>query len=352
MSLPKFSSDKDFTSSLKREVDNYFENNHIRKRDVPKMYFKSFVILVWFFLSYVLLMSQVSLIGGLICAVSLALAATGVAFCIQHDGGHKGYSNRKIINRLTSWTLDMVGASSYLWHYKHSIFHHTYTNIENYDTDISVGKPIRLSPYQERKWYHRWQHLYSWPLYAFMGVRWHLYGDYHDLAVGSIGPHKIERPKGLELAIFVSGKSVSTFMMLALPMFFFYWWLVIIFYLLVTGIMSLVMATVFQLAHVVDKSKFVLYDEGLVEDSWMVHQIKTTVNFSRKSRLMTWYLGGLNYQIEHHLFPRICHVHYPELSRIVEQKCLEYEIPYNDHGSFWDGIKSHYRWLKKMGNKT
>lgn len=309
------------------------------------MYLKSIIIFVWFATSYIFLLSQSNLIGLAVAAISLGLSATAIAFCIQHDGGHSGYSNRSWLNKLTSWTMDLIGASSYFWRLKHRVFHHTYTNIDQYDTDIDVGKLLRLSPNQELKWYHKYQHLYVWFLYCLMGARWHLYGDFYDYFTRTVGPHKVDRPSGWEALIFWAGKSISISLFLLLPMYFFPAWMAFTTYAFVTGIMSIIMSVIFQLAHCVKVAEFPLD----AERSWAIHQIETTVNFSRGNRLLSWFLGGLNYQIEHHLFPQISHIHYPAIAEIVKKKCEEFSIDYNDHGSFWQGVKAHYHWLKTLG---
>jgi linoleoyl-CoA desaturase len=274
-----------------------------------------------------------------------------VGFSIQHDGNHQGYSKRGWVNRMAGATLDMIGASSYVWHWKHGILHHTYANINGHDGDINAGILARLSPHQHRCWIHRWQHVYLWPLYAFTSPRWHLWGDFKDVITGKIDGHPFPRPKGWDLVQFLGGKAFSIAVLLAIPMMFHPWWVVVLFYFLVTGVIGLVLTTVFQLAHCVEEAEFPapVNEALLMEDAWAVHQVQTTVDFSRDSRIVTWLLGGLNYQIVHHLFPRICHVHYPALSRIVEQTCKEFGIRYSTHRSFWAGIQSHYRWLWRLG---
>jgi len=168
--------------------------------------------------------------------------------------------------------------------------------------------------------------------------------------LGKIGPHKVPRPKGWDLGAFFLGKVVSIGLMLVVPMFFHPWWLVLAFYLLITGVAGVVLTVVFQLAHCVGEAEFPLpAADGQMEDAWAVHQVQTTVDFARSSRFLCWLLGGLNFQVVHHLFPRICHVHYPALSVIVEETCREYGVRYSCHGSFLAGIVAHFRWLKALG---
>ena len=185
-------------------------------------------------------------------AVCVALAMCFIGFAIQHDGNHEGYSRRNWVNKLAGGTLDMIGASSYVWHWKHGILHHTYSNIDGHDSDIDAGPVARLSPHQPRYWFHRWQHIYLWPLYAFTSPRWHLWGDFKDVILGRIGQHPIPRPKGWDLVQFLGGKAFSIAFLLVIPMFFHEWWVVVLFYLFVTGVIGLVLTVVFQLAHCVE----------------------------------------------------------------------------------------------------
>jgi linoleoyl-CoA desaturase len=350
---PKFPRDEvGFHTELQRRVAEYFTRTGLSERDSWRMYAKSAVLLAWFAASYIVLVFfATSLWAAIPLTVSMAAALTTIAFCIQHDGGHHAYSRFEWVNRLAAYTLDLVGASSYLWKWKHGVFHHTYTNIAGHDTDSDAGVFARLAPHQRRRWFHRWQHLYLWALYGLTASNWHLYGDFKDVTKGRIGPHKIPRPRGWDLVGFVGGKALSIGFWLVLPMFFHPWWLVLSFYLFATCVIGVGMTIVFQLAHCVGEAEFPLpeADTNRMAAAWAVLQIETTVDFGRNSRVLTFLLGGLNFQIEHHLFPRVCHVHYPALSRVVEQTCREYGVRYAVHPSFAGGILSHYRWLKRMG---
>jgi linoleoyl-CoA desaturase len=316
------------------------------------MYLKTAVILAWGAISYVCLVFVAQTWWQAVpAAVSLAFALAGVGFSIQHDGGHRAYSRRGWVNWLAASSLDLLGASSYLWRWKHNIFHHTFVNVPGQDTDIEPGAALRLSPHQPRRRFHRWQHLYVWPLYAITASRWHLYGDFKDYLTGRIGPHPVPRPKGWDRAVFWAGKVASVGLLLVVPLLFHPVWVVAVFYLAVTGIMGVVTDIVFQLAHCVGEAAFPQPDPDTrrMGTAWGVHQVETTVDFARGNRPLSWWLGGLNFQIEHHLFPRVCHVHYPALAPIVEAACREYGVRYAAHPTFRAGIASHYRWLRALG---
>jgi linoleoyl-CoA desaturase len=283
-------------------------------------------------------------------AISLAFSLAAIAFNIQHDGGHSAYSDRTWVNRLAALTMDLVGASSYLWRWKHGILHHTYPNVKEMDTDIEAGPIARLTPAEPHRWFHRWQHLYLWPLYGITAARWHLMTDFQEVAKGSIGPHRVPRPRSWDLLCFLLGKVVSIGLLLGIPMIFHPWWIVVPMYFLVAGTVGVTLTIVFQLAHCVGEADFPgPSEDNRMPDAWAVHQINTTVDFARESKLAFWFLGGLNFQVVHHLFPRICHVHYPAISKIVEATCRDHGIVYRTHGSFASGLLSHYRWLRRLG---
>ncbi len=352
---PKFPKDQaGFHAELRRRVDAWFQHSGRPQRDCWQMYLKTAIVLAWFAAAYVLLVFFAQTWWqALPLAIMLAFAMAAIGFNIQHDGGHGAYSRHGWINKLASMTLDLIGASSYLWHWKHGVFHHTYVNITRVDTDIELGSLLRLTPYQPRKRIHRWQHIYLWPLYGIMAARWHLWGDFKDVITGNLGPHRIPRPKGWELALFIAGKVVSIGLLLALPMFFHAWWIVLIFYAVVTGVLGMTLSIVFQLAHCVEEADFLVPEPGtlMMSNPWAVHQARSTVDFARKSRILAWLLGGLNFQIEHHLFPQICHINYPAMSRIVEETCRDYGVKYSVHATFRAGLRSHYRWLRRMGHE-
>ena len=349
---PRFPKDQGFHAEVRRRVEAYFQTTGKGERDSPRMYFKTGIILAWWAGAYALLVFVAATWWqGLLAAALVALAMAAVGFAVQHDGGHGAFSRRGWVNKLAAMSLDLIGASSYLWRWKHGVFHHTYDNVTDVDTDIDTGGIARLSPHQRRRWFHRWQHLYLWLLYAVSASRWHLYGDVKDVVAGTCGPHRIPRPRGWDLVVFVAGKAASVTLLLGLPMLWHPWWVVLLFYAAVTGMIGVILSVVFQLAHCVEEADFPMPDPQTLrmENAWALHQVETTVDFARSSWGLTWLLGGLNFQIEHHLFPKICHVHYPVIAPIVEATCKEFGVRYAVHPSFWGGIRSHYRWLRRLG---
>jgi linoleoyl-CoA desaturase len=348
----KFSGSDGFHKFLKARIDRYFRLTKQSPRDRWQMYLKSAIILSWFFTTYALLVFTASAWWTAIpLAVSLGLSMAAIGFNIQHDGGHKAYSDKGWINRMAAFTLDLLGGSSYVWDHKHNTVHHTYSNITGHDDDIEVGPFARMSPHQPRYKFHRFQHWYLWLLYGGLPIKWQLFDDYYNIARGKIGNYGFARPKGKNLLLFILGKATFLSLAFVIPLLAGHSiWTVIGFYALANWVNGILLATVFQLAHVVEEAEFPMPDEhSKMATHWAVHQVQTTVDFARNNRVLCWFLGGLNFQVEHHLFPRICHIHYPKISRLVENACKEFGVQYNAHTGFWSGVASHVRWLRQMG---
>lgn len=346
-----FNGDNHFHRELRRRVEADFKRTGTRQRDSAQMYLKTAVILATFAVCYIALVFFATT-GWQALALSLVLgiATAGIGFNVMHDGGHQAYSERRWVNRLMALTLDLVGGSSYIWQWKHARFHHTWVNVAGHDSDIDLGILGRLSPEQPWRPWHRWQHLYLWVLYGVTAIRWHLYGDFRDMITGTVGVRPFARPRGWDLAGFVLGKAAFLTLAFALPLAFHPLGPVLLFYTITSAVAGVLLALVFQMAHVVEEAEFPLPDAaGLkIDKPWAIHQLETTVDFARGNRVLSWLVGGLNFQIEHHLFPRISHVHYRAVSRVVEATCHEFGVPYRTHRTFGAGIASHYRWLRQL----
>jgi linoleoyl-CoA desaturase len=348
----KFGTSDGFLSVLRQRVNTYFRSTGRRPRDCLRMYLKTAIVFAWFLASYVLL---VLLAGTWWLAVplviSLGLSMAAVGFNIQHDGGHGAYSDRRWINKLMAMSLDLLGGSSYVWARKHNSIHHSYANITGHDEDIDLGFFGRLSPHQKRLKVHRLQHYYLWALYGLLPIKWQVYDDFRKLVTGRIGGHRFARPLGWDLMTLIGGKVVFFALALGVPLLLLPLWVVLLCYVGASLVQGIALSIVFQLAHCVEEAEFPLprEDTGRMEAAWAVHQVETTVDFARGNWLLSWFIGGLNFQIEHHLFPQICHVHYPKLAPLVEQTCREFGLRYVAHKTFLAGVASHFRWLRRMG---
>ncbi|MFT5369437.1 MAG: linoleoyl-CoA desaturase [Candidatus Latescibacterota bacterium] len=343
-----------FHAEVRKRVDHFFEENGISKNTDWRMVLKTVLILGWLVGAYgLLLYSASSLILAVISAVAIAQGFLLVGFNIMHDGAHGSYSKNARLNWAMSFTLDLVGGSNFFWRHKHNFLHHTYTNIQALDNDVQVFKILRFNPEQPWQPCHRFQHWYAFPAYGLMTLLWVTSGDFQKFFTRKIGDYKLPPLPVGESVLFFLTKFFYFGYMLVLPMFFHPILHVLIFFLLVHVVLGISMTTVFQLAHIVEDNTFPSPDQntGEIDNEWAIHQVETTANFAPKSKLAAWYCGGLNYQIEHHLFPKICHIHYPAISEIVQRTCEEFQVKYVSYPTFHEAVGAHFRALRKLGRQ-
>jgi linoleoyl-CoA desaturase len=348
----KFGTNSAFQLELRRRVDEYFRVTGRRQRDCWQMYLKTAILIAGLAVSYLLLVFVAHAWWQSVpLAILLGLAAAGIGFNVQHDGGHHAYSDHPSINKLMAMTLDLIGGSSYVWHWKHDVIHHTYVNVTGHDSDLNLGFLGRVTPHQPRLAFHRWQHLYLWPLYGFVAVKWQLVDDFRRLIAGRIGSYRVQRPTGPDLVLLVAGKATFLTWAFGIPLLFHPVHVVLFHYGVAALVLGTALTVVFQVAHCVGEAAFPLPAAGAerLERAWAIHQAETAVDFARRSRGVAWLLGGLNFQIEHHLFPRISHVNYPAISKLVEETCRDFGVAYKEYRSFREGVTAHFRWLRRMG---
>jgi len=348
----EFGADRAFENDVRRRVGEYFEKMGRSGKGSPKMYLKTGIILTSFVCFYLLLVFwATNLCQGLVLSILLGLSVAGIGFNVAHDGGHGAFSKTAWVNKLMAATMDLVGVSSYVWFWKHAVIHHRYVNITGYDTDIDVGVLGRLSPHSPRLPFHRWQHFYLWPLYGFLAAKMEFVDDFKRVISGRIGGHGFPRPVGRGLVIFVAGKAVFFSWVFGVPLVFHSLGAVLLFYCVGVAVLGIALSVIFQLPHCMAQADFPVPDEttGRMKNPWAVHQARVTLDFARANRIVGWILGGLNFHLEHHLFPTICHIHYPAITKIVEATCRDHGVKYSEHPTFWSGVVSHYRWLKLMG---
>ena len=341
-----------FRSVLTERVDHYFRETGVRKTGDWRIFLKTAVILAWLAVSYVLLVFfSTSLIAAVISALALAQGLALLGFNVMHDGAHDSYSGSKKVNWWMGFTLDLAGGSHMLWRQKHNFLHHTYTNIAALDDDLHTSGLMRLSPEQKWRPWHRFQHLYAFPVYSLLTLSWLNFNDFQKLFSGRIGHYKLRKSKASDVSLFFLTKMFYIGYALVLPLFFHPFLKVLIAFLAIHFILGFTLSIIFQLAHTVEGNTFPrpADDTATIENEWAIHEVETTANFAPRNRLATWYLGGLNFQIEHHLFTRICHVHYPAISEIVEKTCKEFGISYTSYPTLRSAFVAHYRFLKLMG---
>lgn len=353
LKAPKFPAARtNFQAEVKSRVELYFTERGIASTGNWKLYAKTFLILFYFVAVYVaLVFFHFPVWLGLLLCVALAVGVAAIGFNIMHDGAHGSFSESRTVNDLAANTLDVLGASSYMWKTKHNVVHHTYTNIHEFDDDINVRPLLRLAP--EQKWLsiHKYQHIYGIPLYGLLHIIWIVYKDFLKYFSGKVGNTPVRKMNLKEEIVFWGSKVSFLFFFVFLPIYF----QGIVPFLIGFTVFSLCtgifISVVFQLAHVVGEVEFLLPDKEFhkMENEWAIHQVVSTANFATDSKLVTWFVGGLNFQIEHHLFPKISHVHYPAISKIVKQTCEEFGIKYHEFATTRAAVAEHISFLKRLG---
>ena len=345
---------QDFIRDMKTRVHAYFEETGISKKANAKMVWKTAAMMAMVVGPYLLIMTaQLSLWLMLGLCVVLGVGIAGCGFSITHDALHGAYSSNSKVNAALGMIFDATGGSSYMWKITHNVIHHTYTNIQGVDEDLEVSPLLRLSPTSEYRSFHRYQHLYVLAVYSLTTLFWVFLKDFQYLLRRDLGPYRnIVHPKG-EVAKLLVMKVVYYATVIVIPLLVLdvTWWQFLIGFLAMHFTAGLILSLVFQLAHVIEGPvQFAAEEQRAMEDAWFVHEMKTTADFARTNRLLCWYVGGLNFQIEHHLFPKVCSIHYPAISRIVEEVAEEYGVPYHHHPTLLGAMRSHWRMLKLFGD--
>lgn len=350
----RFPSRRAFYREVIERADAYFEGPRRKRRDMPMMYLKSAVLLAWFAGSWALLVfAAASWWQAALCAVSLGLSIAAIGMCIQHDANHGAYSSRPWVNRLFSCTLDLMGVSSYIWRQKHNVIHHTFTNIEGIDTDLRFGSVTRLTAAQPWYPWHRFQHIYCWLMYGLLLPKWVFHEDFLIFFTRKIGPHEIPKLDRGDVARFAIAKVVFIAWSMVIPALFHPIWQVAVFHVIATLTLGSTLGTIFQSAHCVEGVEFpALPDDGAIEQEWAAHQLETTADFGRHNAVAAWFMGGLSFQIEHHLFPKVCHLNYAALSHIVDEVAARHQIHVRRRDTVREGIAAHYRHMRALGLRT
>ena len=343
-----------FSKALKEKVDNYFAQNQLHTSGGRKLYFKSLLQLSTAVSLYTVLVffTPTVWIAVLLCAL-LGINLAAIGFNIMHEGGHQSFSKYNWLNTIGAYSLNVLGGNSHFWKIKHNINHHTYTNIEGLDSDINVRPFMRLHENQPRHWFHKFQYLYWFILYGVSYITWIFWDDFEKYFTGKIAVGSEKKLDIKEHFIFWITKLSYIGVYIVLPIFMVGLGEALLGFLIVAFICGLSISIVFQLAHVVEGTKFPLPDEhsNKIENEWAIHQINTTANFAIDNKFISWFLGGLNFQIEHHLFPKISHVHYPKISILIKETCEQFNLEYLEYSTMSQAIIAHLTHIKKLGIK-
>lgn len=342
-----------FFKSLKEKVDHYFDSKDLSLTGNTHLYIKCLIQISTAATFYILLVFFTPSVWlSLVLCAALGVNLSLLGFNVMHEGGHQSFSKYKWLNSISSYFLNALGGSSLFWKIKHNINHHTYTNIEGMDTDIEVRPFMRLHENQERYWFHRFQHIYWVILYGSSYFAWIFVNDFYKYFSGNVAPgNEGKKLDKKEHYIFWVTKIAYIAMYIGLPIFLLGFVNTLVGFSVMAFACGLSIAIVFQLAHVVEDTSFPeTSDTNKIDQEWAIHQIQTTANFSTRNKTLSWFLGGLNFQVEHHLFPRISHVHYPAINQMVKQTCAEFNIEYLEYPSLFSAFYSHLNHIRKLGN--
>jgi len=347
---------RSFYLTAKKRVDEYFKNNNISRYGNANMVIKSIFMFTLYFTPFFLLLFNVfdSNLAQILLSILMGVGMSGIGLSIMHDANHGSYSRNQKINNLMSRSMNFIGGSSINWQLQHNNLHHTYTNIHEHDEDIAPLGFLRFEPHAPYKKIHKFQFIYAWFFYGLMTIMWATTKDFQQLAryekMGLLAVKKTTYKK--ELFLLILNKMFYLGFSLALPMLVMKnpWYEILLGWSIMHFTCGMILALIFQPAHVVEETEFPLPSEtGNMEDDWAAHQLKTTSNFAQKSWFFSWFVGGLNFQVEHHLFPNICHVHYKKLAPIIEQTAKEFNLPYHTKKTFIGALASHAKLLYQLG---
>ncbi len=348
--------DPEFITELRKRVNLYFQEKGISRYGNGKMVLKSIVMLALFFVPFALVMFSGWTNGWLVFSMWLlmGIGMAGIGMSVMHDANHGSFFKNQKINDFIGHVIFFIGGSSLTWKIQHNHLHHAFTNIQDADQDLEAIKILRFSPHQKLSKIHRLQFIYAWFFYGLMTIGRFFLTDYQQMfrfkKMGLTASQK--RSFAGLFSNLVITKILYAVIVLFIPMMLseVAWWQTLLFFFGMHYISGFIFGIIFQPAHIMPDSKFpVPNDEGKIENNWGIHQLLTTTNFSPKSRIFTWFVGGLNYQIEHHLFPGISHVHYKKISKLVKKTALEYGLPYNSQPNFMHALWNHGKMLYNLG---
>ncbi|HYM61769.1 MAG TPA: acyl-CoA desaturase [Thermoanaerobaculia bacterium] len=343
-----------FSKALSERVDAYFQDRRISRHANVEMISKTILGLGLFMGTYLWLLTGRLTSPEVIGVYVLhGFAQVYIAFNIAHDANHGAYSKSKRVNRVLGCVFDLVGGSSYMWRLLHNTAHHSFVNIRGADTTLVSGNIFRFSPHDKRRPFHRYQHLYAPLLYCLTTLDWVLTKDYRWLSSDkTFGNRKAVKHPLNELILLFAAKAVYYTYMLVLPLLYLSvpWYTVILGFVVMHLFTGFTLALIFQPNHFNEDSSYPEADEeGRISNDYIQHIFDTTSDYARGNPVATWVLGSLNLHVIHHMFPGICHVHYPALTRIVISTADEYGLAYRESRTLTEAFLAHLRFLKILG---
>ena len=346
-----------FFRTLNSRVNKYFRENNIKRTGNWKVWLKTLIMFSLFLVPYSLILT-LSMTPWLqvILVFVMGIGMAGVGMNVMHDGNHGSFSNKDWINKLMGSSIYILAGNVYNWKVQHNVLHHTYTNVHGHDEDLDAGRILRFTKHAQWKWYHRFQHYYSILLYGLLTINWAITTDFVQMKrymKRKLSYGEFPNPFVNWSTLLVS-KVIYLGIWILLPILILKlsWWKILIGFFLMHYTAGLILSVIFQLAHIMDEAEMPIPEnDGSLKNTWAIHQLKTTVNFSPKNKFINWFTGGLNHQVEHHIFPNISHIHYGKIAEIVKKTAKEFNLPYNEFKTTRKAIIAHFNYLKLMGVK-
>lgn len=344
-----------FFKTLNKRVNNYFKEHNLKKTGNWKLHIKTIIMVLLFVAPYfVILLAPIPVWSMLILCIVMGIGMAGIGMNVMHDGNHDSYSEKKWVNKLMGASMYFLAGNVYNWQVQHNVLHHTYTNIHGHDEDLDAGRVIRFSEHSDWKFFHKFQHLYSIFLYGLLTVNWVTTVDFKQtsrylkrkLAYGKL-PNATK-----QWSIIIISKILYFLVWIATPILVLdvAWYFIILGFLTMHYVAGLILSIIFQLAHITEDTATPLPEaEGNMKNTWAIHQLLTTTNFGTKNKFLSWFSGGLNHQVEHHIFPHISHIHYPKIAKILKETALEFNLPYYEYKTMGSALVAHFKHLKQLG---
>ncbi|HYF33444.1 MAG TPA: acyl-CoA desaturase [Chitinophagaceae bacterium] len=343
-----------FFTYLKTEVESYFHQRKLKKTGNWKLHIKTATLIPVALTLYILLLVYTFPLGwGMLLSGLLGFVLASIGFNVMHDACHGSYSQRKWLNNVLGLTLNALGGNAFIWKFKHNVIHHTYTNVDGIDDDIAKSPLMRQCHTQKWVPAHRFQHIYVVLVYAISSFAWVFMMDFNKYFKQRVVDTPLQKMSRSDHWMFWLSKVLYVVFYIAIPVLAVGWQAWAIGFACMHLMLGFTLAITFQLAHVVEHAEFEQagLDPKTIENEWAIHQVRTTANFAPHNKVISWFVGGLNYQVEHHLFPRVSHIHYPAISRIVRKACEKFNIPYNEYPTMTAAIASHFRMMRQLGKK-
>lgn len=343
-----------FFRTLNSRVNNYFKENNLAKTGNWKIHLKTIILFTVFLVPYFLILTlPMPFWVHLLLTIVMGIGMAGIGMNVMHDANHGSYSTKSWVNKFMGGTIYILAGNVHNWQIQHNVLHHTYTNIVGHDEDLDAGRIIRFSKSADWQKFHKFQHYYAVFLYGLLTFNWALTTDFKQMKgylKRKLSYGEPQSPKTLWTTLIIT-KIIYVAIWIVLPLIIgITWWKLIIGFFIMHYTAGLILSIVFQLAHITDDAINPQADEnGEMENTWAIHQLFTTVNFAPKNKIINWYTGGLNHQIEHHIFPHISHVHYDKIAEIVKQTARECQLPYNEYQTFRSAVIAHFKHLKALG---